>query len=76
MERVEEFFTVEALSIICGILQIVGLVLIICRVAPVIIGVCGFAAIVKVFLPLPQNRNMLGYSAALAGLGIIILHAI
>ena len=76
MEKLKEFFSVETLSVICGILQIIGLILIIFRVAPIIIGISGFAAIVRIFLPIPQNRTPIGYTAALAGLGIIILYAI
>ena len=78
MEREEDnaFFNVATLYIVCSLLQIVGLLLVIFRVAPVVIGVCGFAGVVKIFLPLPKTKTILGYSAALAGLGLIIVYSI
>jgi len=76
MKRIEEFLTIQALSVFCSILQILGLILIIFKVAPAIITICGFAAIVKIFLPLKGHQTPFGYTAAFAGLGIIILWAI
>lgn len=77
---IEKVFSMEVLNYICGMLQIIGLVLIICQAAPVMIGVGGFAAIVRVFLPLPINRTAFGLfftiGGALAGVGMIIIYTI
>jgi len=75
MEKLEEFFSAKVLSRICAILQIIGFLLIIFKVvAPVIIRISGFAAIVKFFLPIPENRTLFGFVTALVGLGIIIAY--
>lgn len=70
-----KFFSIESLNTVCGILQIVGFILIILNKFPVIIGASGFAAIVKIFLPLPDNKTFLGVFFAALGVTIIIMYA-
>lgn len=71
------------LSVVCSLLQIVGLALIIAspylpQSISVIIGISGFAAIVKLFLPSKADfeGKILRPAAALAGFGIIIISLI
>ncbi len=67
----------KALSMICSLLQIIGLILvIISSFLPlfvwVIIGISGFAATVKIFLPLENHQSFFSFIATLCGIGIII----
>jgi len=71
----------ETFGVACSFLQIVGLLLIVMAnslpsFTPVLIGVCGFAAVAKFFL-IPVNTSSamrrLYAAAALCGLGIIAL---
>lgn len=69
------------LSVICGFLQIAGLLLAIVwkllpRFTGALISICGFAAIVKVFLPLANHQNTINVIAAFAGVGIIFFGCI
>ena len=69
---------VETLIAICSVLQIVGLVLVVMwnrlpTFVGVIIGICGFAAAVKWFLPVPPSQGLLTSAAALAGVGVIAI---
>lgn len=68
------------LSTLCSILQIVGLVMIIFvkqlpAFTPILIGIAGFAAIVKFLIPDAKHPldKILRPWAAVAGLGIIII---
>ena len=71
----------KALSIICTSLQIIGYALIPAAItsssslsfAWVIIGISGFAAVVKVFLPLESHQGKPTTAASFCGFGIIIL---
>ena len=67
----------EVLSDICSFLQIAGMLLIfgwawLPRFSGALISVCGFAAVVKVFLPLAEHQSTLGVIAAVSGVGIVI----
>lgn len=69
---------IKILSIICGILQIAGLILIISQsflsnssAVWVLIGVSGFAGVVQFFLPYSIGSSI-ARLAALSGVGIII----
>ena len=71
---------IQILSVMCSILQIVGLVLIVLakslpNFTPVLIGIAGFAAIVKYFLPDTESsfNKTLRPVAALVGVGIIAI---
>lgn len=71
---------IQILSVMCSILQIVGLVLIVLakslpNFTPVLIGIAGFAAIVKYFLPDAESsfEKALRPIAAVAGFGIIVI---
>jgi len=70
------------LSVICSLLQILGLFLIMGmplfpkwfpRFIGILLGVCGFAAVVKVFLPLEFHQSLLGIAAAFCGGGIMFM---
>ncbi len=70
---------IQILSVLCGILQIAGLALIVLEKSlpnftPILIGIAGFAAIVKYFLPDAKSNldKALRPIAAVAGLLIII----
>jgi hypothetical protein len=70
---------IQILSVMCSILQIAGLVLIVLakslpNFTPVLIGIAGFAAIVKYFLPDAELGfyKVLRPIAAFAGFGIIV----
>ena len=68
----------ESLSALCSVLQIVGLVLSIAwRRLPafvgVIIGISGFAAVVKVFLPISTGAGPMTYFAGLVGLATVAI---
>ena len=68
---------VKILYLICSVLQIVGLMMIICDLyiskalafLPILIGIAGFAAFVKLFLL--ERSPVIDQIAAVAGLGII-----
>jgi hypothetical protein len=67
----------DALAVICALLQIVGLILVIVGV-PVVAAVAGFAAVVSFFLSwsrgdAPPWRLRLFGVAAVCGLGLIVL---
>ena len=73
---------IKALSVICSILQIIGLVIIFQRDAlsdlkfmPILVGIAGFAAVVRFFLPpfkASDVENALRPIAAIAGIIMII----
>jgi hypothetical protein len=70
----------EVLTLICSLLQILGLILAVAEpggFTPVLIGICGFAAVVNYFMP--DRTGMLGPTlkklrpiAAVCGVGLII----
>jgi membrane-bound ClpP family serine protease len=70
---------IQGLSLVCSLLQILGLVLIVAnvwRLTPALVGICGFAAVVKYFLPLEPDkdwRRRLVQVAALCGVGMILM---
>lgn len=71
---------IQLLSVMCVILQIAGLVLIVLvkslpDFTPVLIGIAGFAAIVRYFLPDAELNvdKTLRSIGALAGFGIIVV---
>lgn len=71
----------EALSMVCNLLQITGLFLILGwkwlpRFTGALISVCGFAAVVKVFLPLAGHQSTIGVVAAICGVGIVVVGAV
>lgn len=70
----------DVLTLICSLLQILGLVLVITQppFAPVLIGICGFAAVVNYFMPdregtLGPTLKKLRPIAAVCGLGLIVI---
>ncbi len=68
----------EALSIICSLVEIVGLFLIVGwkwlpQYTGALISVGGFATMVKVFLPLPGHQSMLTVIAAFCGCVVIVM---
>ena len=69
----------RALSTFCSMLQISGLLLIVIhRFLPgavwVLIGICGFAAVVQLFVPsYSKPAEYIKPVAALAGVGIIVI---
>jgi hypothetical protein len=73
-----EKLRMEVLDFLCSTLQIVGFVTILTKwpqaIASIVIGISGFAAIVKFFLPYNKNGfdGLLRPAAAIAGIGIII----
>ncbi|MFH1743046.1 MAG: hypothetical protein ABIH23_28910 [bacterium] len=71
----------DVLALICSLLQILGLVLVVAGPATpaiaVLIGVCGFAAVVSYFMPyregtLGPTLKKLRPIAAVCGLGLIV----
>jgi hypothetical protein len=71
----------EALSEVCSLLQITGLFLILGwkwlpRFTGALISVCGFAAVVRVFLPLANHQSVLFVVAAICGVGVIAIGAV
>ena len=71
----------DVLTLMCSLLQILGLVLVVPapgRFALVLVGICGFAAIVNYFMPDPTGAlaptlKKLRPIAALCGAGLIVL---
>jgi len=74
--EVSEFFNIEVLAVICSIMQIAGLVLIIGKASPAFICASGFAAVVKVFLPVKSCRNPLTYIAGACGLALFVMYGL
>ena len=70
----------EFLTLICSLLQILGLILVVMEsggFAPVLIGICGFAAVVNYFMPdgtgtLGRTLKKLRPIAAVCGLALIV----
>ena len=59
------------LSILCGILQIIGLMLIMMQKYPMIIFLSGFAAFIKYYIPLPNHQTTFNRIVSFAGIGIM-----
>ena len=70
---------IETLSCLCGILQILGLIIIVAgklEALPVLVGISGFAGVVKVFLPMELDRAWykgLANVAAICGFALIVI---